>query len=106
MREDRELAADARDVPQRLGGHGEPVADAAAAHHHVIGTADRDLAFEQRDHEASAAASGAPFVWQMAMASASAAWSGRGSSSSASRVCTIRCTWSLAARPLPQTAPL
>ena len=42
----------------------------------------------------------------MAIASASAAWSGRGSSGSASSVCTMRCTWSLAARPLPHTAPL
>ncbi len=65
-----------------------------------------DRALEQGDHALSAAASGAPFVWQMATASASAAWSGRGRSDSASSVWTMRCTWTLAARPEPQTAPL
>ena len=50
--------------------------------------------------------SGAELAWQIATASASAAWSGRGSSSSDEQRWTIRCTWSLAARPEPQTAPL
>jgi hypothetical protein len=62
-----------RDVAQRLGGHGQPVADPAARDHDMVGAADRDPAFDEGDHEASAAASGAPFVWQIATASASAA---------------------------------
>ena len=55
---------------------------------------------------APARAIGAPLAWQIATASASAAWSGFGSSCSISSVWTIRCTWSLAARPEPQTAAL
>ena len=43
---------------------------------------------------------------QIATASASAAWSGEGTSDRPSRRATIRPTWSLPARPWPQTAPL
>ena len=104
----RDRLARGRDVAQRLGRDGEPVADAAAVDDDVVGAAHRDLALEQGDHAvaASAAASGARLAWQIATASASAAWSGCGSSVQREQRWTIRCTWSLSARPLPQTAPL
>ena len=100
---------DARDVAQRLGG------DARAGSRRRRrrrrrgrrgGPRPRRRASAIMPRPRSAAASGAPLAWQIATASASAAWSGRGSSGSASSVWTIRCTWSLAARPEPQTAPL
>ena len=75
----------------------------------MVAAADRDLALDERDHAlafASAACSGAPLAWQIATASASAAWSGFGSSGERSRDWTMRWTWSLAARPEPQTAAL
>ena len=50
--------------------------------------------------------SGAALAWQIATASASAAWSGLGSAASDSSAWTMRCTWSFAARPEPQTAAL
>ena len=105
----RHRAADAGHLAQRLGRHGQAVADAAGGlDHDVVGAADGDLAGDERDHPATAAAaaSGAWLAWQMATASASAAWSGRGGSGSDSSVWTMRATWSLSARPLPQTAPL
>src|ERR1700683_2475843 len=104
-----DLLADRGHVAQRLRGHRGAVADAAAQDNHVVAAAHRDLAVDQRDHApapASSLARGAQLAWQMATASASAAWSGRGSSASPSSVLTIRATWSLGARPLPQTAPL
>src|SRR5262249_50437481 len=83
------------------------VADTAAGDDHVVGAAHRDLAREERDHAtASAFRSGAPLAWQIATARASAAWSGLGRLASESSVWTMRCTWSFAARPEPQTAPL
>ena len=105
----RDRLADRRDVAQRLGRDGEPVADAGRRlDDDVVGAPDRDLAGDEGDHRAAATAwaSGAWLAWQIATASASAAWSGVGSSGSESSACTIRPTCSLAARPLPQTAPL
>ena len=105
----RDGAAHAGDLAQRLGRDGQAVADPARGlDHHVVGAADRDLAGDERDHPATAAAaaSGAWLAWQMATASASAAWSGRGGSGSESSAWTIRATWPLSARPVPQTAPL
>jgi len=102
VRVQRDLAPDARHVAQRLGGDGQPVADPTGHDHHVVGTADRHLAFDERDH----AASTTWFAWQMATARASAAWSGRGASGSESSAWTIRPTWSLSARPVPHTAAL
>ena len=99
-----------RDLAQRLGRDRQPVADAAGGlEHDVVGAADRDLAGDERDHRAATAArrrSGARLAWQTATASASAAWSGARRRGSASSAATIRVTWALAARPLPQTAPL
>ena len=112
---DDEVAVEERRVPeggdlaQRLGRHGEGVAHAAGGlEHDAAGAADGDLAGDGRDHAGtgSAAASGAWLAWQMATARASAAWSGRGASGSDSSAWTMRPTWSLAARPVPHTAPL
>ena len=97
----------ARDVPQRLGRDGQPVADAAAGDDDVVGAAHRDLAGEQRDHAAASAAAQRRAV---GVADRDRERVGRvvgpRQLGSASSVCTIRCTWSLAARPEPQTAPL
>ena len=74
-------AAHAGHLAQRLGRDGQAVADPARGlDHDVVGAADRDLAGDERDHPATAAAAanGAWLAWQMATASASAAWSGRG----------------------------
>ena len=98
--------ADGGNVPERLGRDGEAVADAAAVDDDVVGAADGDVAADERDHPVIAIATGAWLRWQMATARASAAWSGRGGSGSASSAATISCTWSLSARPEPQTAPL
>ena len=86
-------AAHAGDLAQRLGRHGQAVADPARGlDHHVVGAADRHLSGDERDHPATAAAAanGAWLAWQMATASASAAWSGRGGSGSDSSVWTMR----------------
>src|SRR4051812_8929406 len=103
VRVQRDVLADRRHAAQRLGRHGEPVADAAGEDDDVVGPPDGDLAAHQRDH---AATSPTWLTWQIATASASAAWSGRGGSGSESSVWTIRPTWSLSARPVPHTAPL
>ena len=69
-------AAHRGDLAQRLGRDGQAIADPARGlHHDVVGAADRDLAGDERDHPATAAAaaSGAWLAWQMATASASAA---------------------------------
>ena len=107
--EQRHRPADRGDVLERLGRHREAVADARRGlEHDVVGPADGDLARDQRDHRAPAmaCASGAWLTWQTPTASASVAWSGSGSSGSPSTAQTIRATWSLAARPVPQTACL
>ena len=109
VRVQRDGAAHAGDLAQRLGRDGQAVADPARGlDHHVVGAADRHLAGDERDHPATAAAAanGAWLAWQMATASASAAWSGRGGSGSESSAWTIRATWPLSARPVPHTAPL
>src|SRR5262249_7394184 len=108
VRVQRHAATHPGDLAQRLGRDREPVADAARRlDDDVVGAADRHVAGDERDHPASAAAaSGAGVAWQMATASASAAWSGRGGSGSESSAWTIRATWPLSARPVPQTAPL
>jgi hypothetical protein len=72
----RHGAAHARHLAQRLGRDGQAVADPASGlDHHMVGPADRDLAGDERDHPATAAAAayGAWLAWQMATASASAA---------------------------------
>ena len=106
MRVQRGRLARGGNVLERLGRDGEAVADAAAVDHDVVGTADGDVAADERDHPVIAIATGAWLRSQMATARASAAWSGRGGSGSASSAATILCTWSLSARPEPQTAPL
>ena len=65
-----------RDVAQGLGRHRRAVADVAAQHDHVVGSAHGHLASQQRDQRAtrsSAADSGAQLTWQIATARASAA---------------------------------
>ena len=87
---ERRRLADRGRVAQRLGRHGQPVADAAA------GRRRRGRCAARRPRRSSRAitrprspcrrprrAARAPLAWQMATASASAAWSGRGSSVSA-----------------------
>ena len=77
----RRRLADARDVAQRLGRHGHPVADAAAGRRprgRRGGRRPRRRGARSRCRPRSAAAIGAPLAWQIATASASAAWSGRG----------------------------
>ena len=70
----RRRLADARDVPQGLGGHREAVADAAAVHDHVIHPPDGNGAGDEGDHARTTAwASGARLRSQIATASASAA---------------------------------
>ena len=107
----RDLLADRRHVAQRLGRDREAVADAAAAEHDdVVGPADRDLAPHQRDH----ADSPSPARLQrraVDVADRDGERVGRVVGLSAARgarssAWTMRATWSLPARPLPQTAPL
>jgi len=81
VRMQRDLAADRRDVAQRLPRHRQAVADAGGGlHDDVVCAAHRDVTSDQRDHPATASASGAWLAWQIATASASAAWSGVGTS--------------------------
>jgi hypothetical protein len=75
-----DLVADRGDLAERLGGHREPVADAAALNNDMVTAANRDTAGEQGDHAgapagpfATARASGARLRSQIATASASAA---------------------------------
>ena len=92
--------ADGGNLAQRLGRHGQPVADPGGLDDDVIGAPDRDRAADECDHArarwsristsssgssgpivrlcATAAACGAPLRWQTAIASASAACSGCG----------------------------
>src|ERR1700752_754554 len=102
-------------LAQSLARHGHPVADAAAKHDHMICAADRHLTPHERNHAGvpalrsalvTASASGVPLTWQTATASASEAWSLTGIRGSPSNVCTMRATWSFAARPCPHTADL
>src|SRR5207247_1513240 len=114
LRVQRDAAPQRRHLLERLGRDREPVTDAARGlQHDVIGAPDRDLARDQRDHGAAPVSalpvrprSGAWLAWQMPTASASAAWSASGPAGSESSTWTIRVTCALAARPLPQTAPL
>ena len=77
----------------------DAVADAADLKHHVVGADRGHHAVKRGDHALAAAAVVALLAVHTATANASAASSGRGSSSSARTAWTMRCTWSLAARP-------
>src|SRR5207302_9757730 len=88
---------------ERLGRDREPVADAAALDHDVVGPPDHHAPSHRGDH-ASAFVRAAALAWQMATARASAAWSGSGGVGSLSSAPTMRCTWPFSARPLPHTA--
>src|SRR5205823_14994727 len=103
VRVQERLVAGGGNLPERLGRHRQPVADARRLDHDVVRPPDGDGAPDRRDHPTTARMR-APLAWQIATARASAAWSGSGGSGSASRVATIRCTWPFSACPVPQTA--
>ena len=83
---------------ERLGGDRQAVADAARLDHHVVGTADQDLAAHRGDHPtrtsgflvSSACAGRAWPAWQIATASASEAWSDSGGCDRPSSAPTMR----------------